>query len=63
MTITAHFDALSVYAAGAIRLVPTDGDPEDLLGQGGGLRDAFDRVGQGPLLGGSQGPAQHNSDR
>lgn len=51
MTITAHFDALSVYAAGAIRLVPAEGEPEDLLGQGGGLRDAFDRVGQGPLLG------------
>ena len=51
MSITTHFDALSVYVAGAIRLVPTQGDPEDLIREGGGLADAFDRIGQGPLLG------------
>lgn len=50
MSFAAHFDALAVYGAGAIRLVPTEGEPEDLLGQGGGLQEAFDRVGQRPLL-------------
>lgn len=50
MSIAHHFDALAVYEAGAIRLVPTDGDPEDLLGTGGGLQDAFERAGQRPLL-------------
>lgn len=50
MSIAHHFDALAVYEAGAIRLAPTDGEPEDLLGNGGGLQDAFERTGQGPLL-------------
>jgi trans-AT polyketide synthase, acyltransferase and oxidoreductase domains len=51
MSITTHFDALGVYTAGAIRLVPVEGDPEDLVGEGGGLQEAFDRLGQGPLVG------------
>jgi trans-AT polyketide synthase/acyltransferase/oxidoreductase domain-containing protein len=51
MSIAAHFDALAPYSAGAIRLVPAQGEPEDWLGEGGGLQGAFDRLGQGPLLG------------
>ncbi len=50
MSIAAHFDALEVYDAAAVRLVPTDGEPEDLLGKGGGLQERFDRVGQGPIV-------------
>ncbi len=46
-----HFDALSVYRAGALRLVPVAGTPEDLLQDGGGLAEAFDLVGQGPIVG------------
>ncbi|MEZ4240650.1 MAG: PfaD family polyunsaturated fatty acid/polyketide biosynthesis protein [Myxococcota bacterium] len=51
MSISTHFDALAVYTAGAIRLVPLEGEPEDLVGEGGGLQEAFDRIGQAPLLG------------
>ncbi|MCB9688443.1 MAG: PfaD family polyunsaturated fatty acid/polyketide biosynthesis protein [Alphaproteobacteria bacterium] len=50
MSIAAHFDALAAYDAAAVRLVPDDGEPEDLLGQGGSLQESFDRIGQGPLL-------------
>ena len=51
MSIAEHFDALSVFDAQAIRIVPVAGDPEDLLGDGGGLETAFERVGQAPLVG------------
>lgn len=51
MSIAEHFDALSVYDAQAIRIAPAEGDPEDLLGDGGGLESAFDRVGQAVLVG------------
>lgn len=50
MSIAHHLDALAVYGASAIRVSPRDGDPEDLLGDGGQLADAFERIGQGPLL-------------
>lgn len=49
--MAAHFDALAAYGAGAVRLVPTQGEPEDCLGEGGKLEVSFDRLGQGPLLG------------
>jgi RluA family pseudouridine synthase len=50
MSIARHLDALGVYHAMAIRVVPVEGDPEDLLGDGGGLEETFDRLGQRPLL-------------
>lgn len=51
MSIARHLDTLGVYQAMAVRVVPVDGEPEDLVGEGGGLADAFDRVGQRPLVG------------
>lgn len=45
-----HFDALSVYRAAAMRVVPRDGVPEDLVQDGGGLAEAFEAIGQAPLL-------------
>ncbi|MEQ1567339.1 MAG: PfaD family polyunsaturated fatty acid/polyketide biosynthesis protein [Myxococcota bacterium] len=51
MSIAAHFDALAVYGASAVRLVPVEGDPEDLLGGGGGLQESFERLGQRALVG------------
>ncbi len=51
MTITAHFDALADYGSAAIRIVPSEGEPEDLLGGGGQLQARFDRLGQQPLVG------------
>jgi len=50
VSVATHFDVLAIYGASAVRVVPTEGDPEDLLGEGGGLQDAFDRFGQRPLL-------------
>lgn len=50
MSIAAHFDALAPYGASAVRLVPVQGDPEDSLGEGGGLEASFDKLGQGPLI-------------
>ncbi len=57
MTIARHFDSLADYQAGAVRVVPVEGEPEDLLGQGGGLQAAFDRLGQRPLVGVLRDPA------
>jgi len=51
VSIADHFDALSVYEAQAVRVTPVDGEPEDLLGDGGGLEFAFERVGQAILVG------------
>jgi trans-AT polyketide synthase/acyltransferase/oxidoreductase domain-containing protein len=51
MSITAHFDVLAGYGSSAIRIVPVEGEPEDLLGSGGQLQERFDRLGQGPLVG------------
>jgi trans-AT polyketide synthase/acyltransferase/oxidoreductase domain-containing protein len=50
MGIARHLDALAIYRAGAVRVIPRDGDPEDLLGDGGGLEAEFERHGHGPLL-------------
>lgn len=50
MSIAHHFDALGVYRAAAVRVSPRDGDPDDLLGEGGGLAEAFETIGQGPLI-------------
>src|SRR5690606_19859160 len=51
VSIAAHLDALDVYRAMAVRVVPSEGEPEDLVGEGGGLEEAFERIGQRPLLG------------
>ncbi len=51
MSTAEHFDALSVYDAQAVRLSPVEGEPEDLLGDGGGLETAFERIGQAVLVG------------
>jgi PfaD family protein len=51
MSVARHFEALAAYRAGAIRIVPTDGEPEDLLGDGGGLETAFSSLGQHTLVG------------
>ena len=50
MSIAPHFDALSVYRARAVRIVPESGDPEDLLDEGGGLEESFEKHGRGPLI-------------
>lgn len=50
MTIAHHLDALSVYGAGALRIVPRDGDDEVQLGEGGALEDRFEALGRGPLV-------------
>lgn len=50
MPVAEHFDALSVYGAAAIRLVPVDGEPEDLLGEGGRLQERFEALGRRPLV-------------
>jgi len=46
-----HFETLSAYRAAAIRLVPSDGEPQDWVGEGGGLAEAFEQLGRGILLG------------
>lgn len=50
MSLAAHFDALSAYGAMAVRIRPLQGDPEDLMSDGGGLPEAFEVLGRGPLL-------------
>lgn len=50
MSIAQHLDVLGVYGAAAVRIVPSEGEPEDLLGEGGGLAEGFERVGQRPLI-------------
>lgn len=50
MSIAAHFDTLALYGAAAIRIIPTDGDPQDLVGEGNGLQPRFAEHGQRPLL-------------
>jgi PfaD family protein len=50
MSLAAHFDTLAAYGAMAIRILPVGGEPEDFMSDGGGLQDAFDRRGRGPLL-------------
>lgn len=50
MSIAHHLDALAAYGAQAVRVTPVDGEPEDLLLDGGALSESFDRIGQGPLV-------------
>ncbi|MCB9678800.1 MAG: PfaD family polyunsaturated fatty acid/polyketide biosynthesis protein [Alphaproteobacteria bacterium] len=51
MSLASHFQALSAYRATAVRIVPTNGEPEDLMSEGGGLQETFDSLGRSPLLG------------
>src|SRR5687768_1666464 len=57
MSVARHFEALAAYRAGAIRIVPVDAEPEDLVGDGGGLETAFSANGQHPLVGVLRDPA------
>ncbi|MCB9692480.1 MAG: nitronate monooxygenase [Alphaproteobacteria bacterium] len=50
MSLAAHFDALAAYGAMAVRIRPAGGDPEDFMSDGGGLQEAFETLGRGPLL-------------
>jgi len=50
MSIAAHLETLDPYGAGAVRVVPRDGEPELQLGEGGGLEAAFQAHGRGPLV-------------
>jgi trans-AT polyketide synthase/acyltransferase/oxidoreductase domain-containing protein len=45
-----HFERLAIYQASAVRLEPGTGDPEDLVGEGGGLQVAFAEHGRGPAV-------------
>jgi trans-AT polyketide synthase, acyltransferase and oxidoreductase domains len=51
MAITEHFAALSQYGASAVRIVPTTGEAQDQLGDGGSLQENFEAFGQGTLFG------------
>lgn len=57
MSLAAHFDTLGAYGAMAVRIQPLEGAPEDLMSDGGGLQDAFDTLGRGPLIGVLADPA------
>jgi trans-AT polyketide synthase/acyltransferase/oxidoreductase domain-containing protein len=45
VSIAQHLDRLAAYGAMAIRVVPVEGDPEDLLGEGGALERVFEHDG------------------
>ncbi|NCG19726.1 MAG: PfaD family polyunsaturated fatty acid/polyketide biosynthesis protein [Rhodobacterales bacterium] len=51
MSVAEHFDTLSIYRATAVRIFPVEGEPEDLLVEGGGLADQFEILGQRSLVG------------
>lgn len=51
MSVAHHLDSLAAYGAQAVRVTPLEGEPEDLLLEGGGLGDAYERFGQGPIVG------------
>lgn len=51
MSVAHHLDSLAAYGAQAVRVTPLEGEPEDLLLEGGGLGDAYERLGQGPIVG------------
>jgi PfaD family protein len=57
MATSAHFETLSAYQAAAVRIEPAEGEPDDQVGQGGGLADAFERLGRGALVGVLRDPA------
>lgn len=50
MSIAAHLENLQRYDAGAIRLVPVDGEEELVLSEGGGLELAYERLGRSVLV-------------
>ena len=51
MPVADHFDTLAVYGAAAVRIIPVEGDPEDLLGEGGALQAKFEELGRRDLVG------------
>jgi PfaD family protein len=51
MAIIEYFATLSQYGAMAVRIVPTDGEPQDQVDDGGSLQDNFESLGQGALFG------------
>ncbi len=51
MSLASHFSTLAAYQASAVRIVPTEGEPEDLMSEGGGLENAFESLGRSTLLG------------
>ncbi len=51
MSAQSHFETLSVYRAAAIRMVPTDGEAQDWVGEGGGLSQSFEQLGRGTIIG------------
>lgn len=50
LSLVHHLDTLGVYGASACRVEPSEGEPEDLVGEGGALADRFESVGHRPLL-------------
>ena len=50
MSIASHLQTLDAYGAGAVRIVPHDGEPELQLGEGGGLEASYESHGRGPLV-------------
>lgn len=50
MSIAHHLQTLDAYGAGAVRIVPSDGEPEFQLGEGGQLEGQYDRLGRAPLI-------------
>ena len=51
MPVADHFDTLAIYGAAAYRITPADGDPEDLLGEGGNLQARYEEHGRRALVG------------
>ena len=51
MPVADHFDTLAIYGAAAYRITPVEGDPEDLLGEGGQLQARYEEHGRRALLG------------
>lgn len=51
MSLSDHLDTLAAYHPTAVRIVGRDGQTEDLVGQGGGLAERLEELGQGSLVG------------
>ena len=45
MSVGEHLDALLAYRSMAVRIVPNEGEPEDMIGEGGGLAETFEQLG------------------
>ncbi len=50
MSLADHFDTLAAYGATAVRICPVEGEPEDLMSEGGRLERAFEALGRRPLM-------------